>query len=157
MSLVRLGGKKISGPWNGLFRLLGRWEENHLCEQKIRNCLLCTGCLLLKKALCLGNLLLWKECVLRPALTIWLLFFDLMRRERVEVLNPQGQAESVLIKKPIHCPWPGPNAVSYHLTRLRLTVVSAGPQHRGNESLATLDGYGVCRKLNIPCRSISFS
>lgn len=36
--------------------------------------------------------------VLRPALTILLLFFDLMRRERVEVLNPQGQAESVLIK-----------------------------------------------------------
>ena len=155
--LLRLGRKKISGPWNGLFWLLGRWAEKHLCEQKIRNCLLWTGCLLLKKALCLGNLFLWQECVWRPALTIWLLFFDLTRRERVEVLNPQGQAESVLIKKTIHCPWPKPNAVSYHLTRLQLMVVSAGPQHRGNETLATLDGYGVCRKLNVPFRSISFS
>lgn len=83
--------------------------------------------------------------------------FDLKGCERVEALNPQGRAESVTIKNPIHCPWPGSNAVSYHLTGLLLPGVSAGPQLTGNGSLATPAGYGICRRWNRPCRSISFS
>lgn len=80
-----------------------------------------------------------------------------MRWEIVEVLNPEGRAESVIIKKPIHRPWTGLNAVSYHLSGLLLTGASAGPQLMGNESLATPDSYGICRKLNTSCKPISFS
>lgn len=157
--LLRLGGKKLSGPWNGLFWLTAR---------KVR-----------------GKTSLWtkdqklppvhwlsaseESSVFRKSLPVERVCFEACTDNLVVIFWPDEKGKSWGIKSsrtgrecfnkknPIHCPWPGPNAVSYHLTRLWLMVVSAGPQHRGNESLATLDGYGVCRKLNIPFRSISFS
>lgn len=59
-------------------------------------------------------------------LTILLLSVDLMRREIVQVLNPKGRAESVIIKIAIPPPWSGLNAASNQLTRLLLTGVSSG-------------------------------
>ena len=156
-SLVRFGRKKMWSPeWP--FSAAGSWEKNHLCEQKIRNCLLNT--LSASEERSVFRKPLPEETVHFLGGLYWRFgcyVFDLMRCERVEVLNLHGRAESVSIQNPIHRPWLGPKAVSYHLTRLLLTGVSPGPQLTGNESLATPDGYGICRKSNISCRSISFS
>lgn len=65
-------------------------------------------------------------------LTILLLFVDLMRREIVQVLNPKGKAESVIIKIVIPRPWSGLNAASNQLTRSFIWVLARGkckPSH----------------------------
>lgn len=156
-SLVRFWRKKLwCLEWP--FSAAGSWEKNHLCEQTIRNCRLHT--LSASEERSVFRKPLPEETVHFLGGLCWRFgcyLVDLKRCERVEVLNPQGRAESVTIKIPIHRPWPGSNAVSYHLTALLLPGVSAGPQLMGNGSLATPDGYGICRRLNRSCRSISFS